>query len=54
MTGRKPLPEECTGTRACPVDGHIVWRGGGFVAQGYGHITLTVGQRKTLAERAAS
>ena len=48
---RKPLDEACTGTYDCRVEGHIVWRGGGHHRIEEGHVDLTVGQRKTLAER---
>lgn len=51
MSRRKPLPEWCTGNYDCPVEGHIVWRGGGHWRRERGHIDLTPGQRKTLAER---
>lgn len=54
MSGvRKPLDPACTGGDDCKVEGHIEWRGGGHHPKRWGHITLTVGQRKTLAERKA-
>lgn len=54
MARRKPLSTACTGAANCPVQGHIEWRGGGHWKRRRDHITLTPGQRKTLAEREAS
>jgi hypothetical protein len=54
MSNRKPLPENCDGTDYCDAEGHIVWRGGGHWRVRRGHIDLTPGQRKTLAERQAA
>ena len=54
MSARKPLNPSCTGDRWCPVRGQVIERGGGHWRRQLGHIDLTPGQRKTLAERRAA
>jgi hypothetical protein len=53
MAARKPLAEGCTGTATCPIPDHTYRPGRGHRRQTT-HVPLTPGQRKTLAERAAT
>lgn len=50
MGGRKPLEEGCTGDIWCKLENHT-----GTITKGtkwtFGHIPLTLGQKKTLHER---